>query len=139
MRHVLFDTNVLLDVLLERNPFYRLSGLALSRVDGRLVQRDVSAHASATIVYIADKSLPLKDARRKTELLCAHLKIAGATDQVVRKAFLSAISDFEDAMTHAAAEASHCRLIVARNTGDFARGSLRSVLPEVFLEITRGS
>ena len=139
MRHVLFDSNVPLDVLLERNPFYRLSGLALSRVDGRLVQGYVSAHALPTIVYIADKSLPLKDARRKTELLCAHLKIAGVTDQVARKAFLSPIGDFEDAMTHAAAEASHCRLIVTRNTGDFARGSIRTVLPEVFLEITRRS
>ena len=85
------------------------------------------------------RSLPLKDARRKTEILCAHLKIAGVADQVVRKAFLSPIGDFEDAMTHAAAEASHCRLIVTRNTGDFARGSIRTVLPEVFLEITRRS
>jgi hypothetical protein len=137
MRHVLFDTNVLLDVLLECQPFYRPSALALSCVDGRSVQGFVSAHAIPTIVYIADKSMPVKEARRKTELLCAHLQIAAVTDQVIRQAFISLISDFEDAMTHAAAQASNCNLIVTRNVDDFAKGTVRAVLPDVFPHILR--
>ena len=58
---------------------------------------------------------------------------------LTRPGFLSPIGDFEDAMAHAAAEASHCRLIVSRSTADFAKGNIRTVLSEVFLEITRRS
>ena len=139
MRRVLYDTNVLLDVLLERKAFYASSGMALSRADGRVVQGYVSAHAFPTIVYIADRSMPLREARRRTELLCANVQIAAVTDQVIRKAFISPISDFEDAITHAAAEASHSDLIITRNVDDFVKGTIRAVLQDLFLAISRKS
>ena len=78
MRHVLFDINALLDVLLKRNPFNRLSGLALSRVDGRLVQGYVSARAIPTIVYIADKKLASQGRQAENrDLVCSFENCRG--------------------------------------------------------------
>ena len=135
MRNVLFDTNVILDVLLERKGLYVTSGLALSFVDSGKVAGFVSAHAIPTIYYVAHKSEGASVARQKTEDLCAHLQVAAVNAQVIQKAFACPIADFEDALTHVAAEITKCDLIVTRNIKHFLKGSIRTVLPDIFLQL----
>lgn len=135
MRNVLFDTNIILDVLLERKGLAEVSGLALSFVDRGNAVGFVSAHAIPTIYYVAHKSEGARAACQKTEDLCAHLQVAAVNAQVIQKAFACSIADFEDALTHAAAEIAKCELIVTRNVKHFSKGSIQPVLPDIFLQL----
>jgi len=131
---ILFDTNVILDVVLERVPFYHGSALALSRASSPRLLGLVSAHAIPTIACIVGKTKTAKDVRRVLESLLSGLSVAAVTDSEIRRALISPLADFEDALTLAAAEECQANYIVTRNTRDF-RGSVRAILPEIFLEI----
>ena len=131
---VLFDTNVILDAVLERLPFYHSSALALSRASSPRLQGYVSAHAIPTIAYIVGKTKTAKDVRRVLESLLSGLSVAAVTEAGIRRALISPLADFEDAVTLAAAEECQANYIVTRNTRDFARSSVRAILPEIFLE-----
>jgi hypothetical protein len=62
-----------------------------------------------------------------------YLQVASVTDEVIRAALQSSITDFEDAVTSEAASAAGVEVIVTRNTPDFATSAIPAVLPEVFL------
>ena len=65
--------------------------------------------------------------------LLQHLQIASVTDEVIRAALQSPITDFEDAVTSEAAKAIGLEIIVSRNTSDFVNSSVPTMLPEDFL------
>jgi predicted nucleic acid-binding protein len=131
---VLFDTNVILDVVLERVPFYQSSALALSKASSPRLSGLVSVHAIPTIAYIVRRTRTAKDVRRILESLLSGLGVAAVTEAGIRRALISRLADFEDAVTLAAAEECQANYIVTRNTRDFARSSVRAILPEIFLE-----
>lgn len=55
------------------------------------------------------------------------------TDEVIRAALQSSMTDFEDAVTSEAANAAGIEIIVTRNTPDFAASVISVVLPAEFL------
>ena len=131
---ILFDTNVILDVVLERVPFYQNSALALSRASTSRLEGFASAHAIPTIAYIVGKAKTPKDVRRVLEALLSGLSVAAVTETGIRRALTSPLADFEDAVTLAAAEECQAKYIVTRNTRDFAGSLVRAILPEIFLQ-----
>ena len=135
MRRVLFDSDVLLDVLAQRQPFVTASAQALNRVTQPEVQGFVSGHAVTNIFYILRRQVGSETARELVSRLLQHLQIASVTDEVIRAALQSSITDFEDAVTSEAANAAGVEVIVTRNAPDFAASDIPAVLPEEFLAI----
>ncbi|GAB4236317.1 MAG: PIN domain-containing protein [Elainellaceae cyanobacterium] len=133
MRRVLFDSDVLLDVLAQRQPFVVASAQALNMVTQPQVQGYVSGHAVTNIFYILRRQVGSETARELLSRLLKHLQIASVTDEVVRAALQSSMADFEDAVTSEAANAAGLEVIVTRNTPDFAASAIPAVSPENFL------
>jgi len=133
LRQVLFDSDVLIDVLAQRQPFVTASAQALSRVTQPEVQGFVSGHAVTNIFYILRRQVGSETARELLSRLLQHLQIASVTDEVIRAALQSPMTDFEDAVTSEAANAAGVEVIVTRNTPDFAASAIPTVLPEEFL------
>lgn len=133
MRRVLFDSDVLLDVLAQRQPFVVASAQALNMVTQPQVQGYVSGHAVTNIFYILRRQVGSEAARELLSRLLQHLHVASLTDEVVRAALQSSIKDFEDAVTSEAANAVGVEVIVTQNTPDFVASSIPAVLPEEFL------
>lgn len=133
MRYVLLDSDVLLDVLAQREPFVVTSAQALNRVTQPEVQGYVSGHAVTNIFYILRRQVGSETARELLSRLLQHLHIASVTDEVIRAALQSSMADFEDAATSEAASAAGIEVIVTCNTSDFATSSIPAVLPEEFL------
>lgn len=99
MRRVLFDSDVLLDVLAQRQPFVVASAQALDVVTQPQVQGYVSGHAVTNIFYILRRQVGSETARELLSRLLEHLQIASVTDEVIRAALQSFMADFEDAVT----------------------------------------
>lgn len=130
---VLFDINVVLDVVLAREPHVVASATALDRAVHGEVEGWISAHAITTLFYLTARPLGADRARLILVRLLQHLRIARVDDAVVRAALASPVVDFEDAVTVEAAVASGAKLVVTRNSRDFAEGPLPSVHPEAFV------
>lgn len=133
MKRVLFDSDVLLDILAQRQPFIVASARALNTVMQNQVQGYVSGHAVTNIFYILRRQVGNEVARELLAKLLQHLQVASVTDEVIRQALNSSIKDFEDAVTSAAALTAGLEIIVTRNTPDFVVSLVPAMLPDEFL------
>ena len=135
MKQVLFDSDVLLDILAQRQPFVIASAQALNTVMKKQVQGFVSGHAVTNIFYILRRQIGSEAARKLIENLLQHIQIASVTNQVIHQALQSPIKDFEDAVTSAAAMSAGLEIIVTRNQADFVASLVPAMLPEEFLKM----
>jgi predicted nucleic-acid-binding protein len=135
LKKVLFDSDVLLDILAQRQLFVVASAQALNTVMKKQVQGFVSGHAVTNIFYILRRQIGSEAARKLIENLLQHIQIASVTDEVIHQALQSPIKDFEDAVTSAAAMSAGLEIIVTRNKADFVQSSIPAMLPEEFLKM----
>jgi predicted nucleic acid-binding protein len=132
---ILLDTNIALDVLLERHPFHETGTKVLGLSKGG-VELFISASAITDIYYIARKRQTGKEAAMnmlKTILLSAD--VASVTGNEIRRAIALDWNDFEDAVQYAAGERIEVDYVVTRNAADFAFAAIPVVSPEVLLAI----
>jgi predicted nucleic acid-binding protein len=136
MIKVLIDSDVILDLLLDREPFADQSeqifeSLAVSRIQGY-----ATTAAVLNIYYIACKTLGRNAAvdcvRRLLET--DGLEIFAVEKQHIQTAISSEMSDFEDAVQASAAAAAEIDFIVTRNKRDYRQSPVPAVLPEELLE-----
>lgn len=131
---LLIDTNIILDVLLKREPFCQ-SGVSVLNLAGRQdIDEYVSASAITDIYYIAYKALKDKSAVRK--LLNQTLKVvsvAGVTEKEIRKALELEWNDFEDSVQYSVALLDNMDGIVTRNPYDYGNSEIPVWLPEELL------
>ena len=133
MKRVLFDSDVLLDVLAQRQPFVIASAQALNMVTQTKIQGYVSGHAVTNIFYILRRQVGSEIARDALSRLLIHIQVASVTDAVIRAALQNSMTDFEDAVTSEAANAVGVEVIVTRNKSDFAASLVPAMLPDEFL------
>lgn len=132
-KRILFDTDVILDLLLERQPFFPESAAALNLASQGRVSGFVAAHAVTTLFYILARKVNPERARDIIAELLKTLSVAQVSEKVIRSALSSRIKDFEDAVTHFAALEERVAMIVSRNIKDFSKSDIPVVLPEVFV------
>ena len=134
---VLVDANVVLDVLLDRQPHFAASAAVWSASETGVAQGLLSAHAVTTIHFLIRKEQGAAKARQALNLLLRVFGVARVDEGIVREAFELHLSDFEDSVTAVAALRAGCDLIVTRDPKGF-RGSLVSVLaPEAAAPLWR--
>lgn len=124
MKTLLLDTNIVLDVILERRPNAAAAARlwsALERKEGRGI---IPAHGVTTIFYLLAKARGAPFAHQGIERLMSIFGVAAVDDAVLRRALALAWPDFEDAVCAAAAEGSGCNAIVTRDPAGFPDASL---------------
>ena len=133
---LLIDTNVVLDVLLRREPFSEAAAEVLNLTQRDDVREYVSASAITDIYYIANKQL--KDCAAVRDLLERLLKIvsvAAVSEQEIRNALNLTWADFEDSVQYSVALLNEMDGIVTRNPDDYQEANMRIWLPEQALEL----
>lgn len=133
MKAVLFDTNILLDVILNRRPYVAVSAAALDLVAQGRIEGYVASPAVTTIAYIVQREKGAAEARNALLHLLSRLRVAPVTDSSVRMALAMSLGDFEGGVCAASAQEAGCALIVTRNPGHFRKVEPPAILPEAFL------
>jgi predicted nucleic acid-binding protein len=133
VKRVLFDTNVLLDVILNRAGHLKASAAALDQVGQAKVEGYVAGHAVTTIAYLVQRDKGATEARKAVSHLLARLRVAPITDSSVRAALTLDFADFEDAVCATSAQEAGCAAIVTRNPQHFRKSDPPAMLPEAFL------
>jgi predicted nucleic acid-binding protein len=130
MRRILFDTNVVLDVLLDRQPYVEASSAAWAAVETGISEGMLAAHAVTTIHYLVRKEVGNTKARRIITAILRVFGVAAVDGAVVQEALQLPLSDFEDAVTAAAARLAGCECIVTRDPKGFRGSPVRALTPE---------
>jgi predicted nucleic acid-binding protein len=135
MRRILFDTNVVLDVLLDRKPYAEASAAVWAAVETGAAEGMLAAHAVTTIHYLVRKEMGNAKAKRVVSAILRVFGVAAVDGATVQEALQSAFSDFEDAVTAAAAHLAGCECIVTRDPKGFRGSSVRVLTPEALLPL----
>lgn len=134
MQNIFLDTNIVIDFLGERLPFYDAAAKLLTLADHQKIQVFTTSNTFTTVYYLLSKYESHKAAMekiRKFKFLCS---VAVMNDEVVEKAILSDFKDFEDAIQYFSAVATHCDVIVTRNEKDFKNALIPVMNAESYLQ-----
>ena len=136
MLKILIDTDVVLNVLLREEPFFKTSSEVLLCLAQKKMSGSVTATTMTNIFYIAHKRIGLGVARFcvKKLLETDGLKFLSVDEQIIRNAEASQMTDFEDAVQAMAANAVGLDFIVTRNKRDFQDSPVTAVSPEELLK-----
>ena len=130
---VLFDTNVLMDVLLERQPFVHESAAVVDQVVRGAVTGLIGATTVTAIFYLASREIGSKEAMRHIQKLMNLYEVAPVTRSVLDAAITSNSPDFENAVLAEAAHQAGAQAIITRNLKDFAHSPVRAYTPRQWL------
>ena len=133
---VLFDTNIILDVLEKRLPFYNSSKSVLESCVSGNITGYIALHSISDIFYILRKRYSAADRRKLLLDILDLLQVAGADHKSVRSALQREdFSDFEDCLQDECAKQIHADYIVTRNTNDFSTSDTPAIIPDDLLKI----
>ena len=133
---ILVDTNVLLDYLLTREPFYEdAKNIVLACVDGK-VKGCIAAHSISNMFFILRKDYDAKERRELLVSLCSVFDIEGIDKtKLLAGLYNEEFSDFEDCLQMECAKAYGAEYIVTRNIDDFKSSEIKAVLPKDYLRL----
>lgn len=133
---LMIDTNIILDVLLERDAFYGQSKAVLKKCEDREIYGFISASTATDIFYLVRKALgSTEDAYAALGHILNIVKVLTVTNEDVNNAFLQRARDFEDCLLATCAKSNKCDGIVTRNKKDFASFGIALFSPAEILEM----
>jgi predicted nucleic acid-binding protein len=135
MKRILFDTNVVLDVLLDRQPHVEASAAAWAAVETGRSKGMLAAHAVTTIHYLVRKAMGNIKATQIISSILRVFEVAIVDGAVIQEALQLPFSDFEDAVTAVAARLAGCECIVTRDPKGFRGSPVRSLTPEAVMPL----
>jgi len=127
---VLFDTNVVLDFLLDREPFSAAATRLVARVERGEIEGLLGATTLTTIHYLLAKALGKDAALSAVRDLLALFAIAAVDGRTLALGTDLGFPDSEDAVLHEAARLAGAGTIVTRNGDDFQGAALGIDSPE---------
>jgi predicted nucleic acid-binding protein len=135
MTRILLDSNVVLDVLLDRQPHVDASAATWASVETGVSEGMLAAHAVTTIHYLIRKEMGNARAARTLSAILRVFAVAAVDGPVIREALQLPLPDFEDAVTAAAARLAGCEFIVTRDPKGFRGSPVRSLTPEAVMPL----
>lgn len=133
---ILIDTNVILDILFKREPFFEASYGALKQAAANDSECLVSATAVTDIFYLLRKGLgDTVKVKESLERLLQFFIIADVLALDIQTALSDSMPDFEDAVVHAVAARNKADYILIRNTKDFAGTAVPAITPQAFMKL----
>ena len=138
VNRILIDTNILLDYLLTRDPFYEDASNKVSVcVDGK-VEGCIAAHSVSNMFFILRKDYNAKERREILSNLCSIFDVEGIDKSKLISGLQNEdFSDFEDCLQMECAKAYGAEYIVTRNLNDYKVSEIKAILPRDYLELLK--
>ncbi|HLA87259.1 MAG TPA: PIN domain-containing protein [Anaerolineales bacterium] len=130
---VLFDLNIILDVLQEREPFYETSAQLLAYAEIGKIQGFIAPHSLTTLFYLIQKGKSAAHAKVTITNLLQILKVVSIDQSTIEQALSLPYKDFEDAVQMMAAVQCKADYLVTRNVKDFQPAPLSVIQPSELL------
>ncbi|MBL7003222.1 MAG: PIN domain-containing protein [Gammaproteobacteria bacterium] len=135
---VLFDTNIVLDVLLNRQAFVEHSAKLMGLVESQRIEGYLCATTLTTLDNLTAKSQGREKAKIQIKKLITLFQIAPVNHLVLNLALDAGFKDFEDSVQYHCAKCSNVEILVTRNTKDYKKATLPIYTPEELLNVLQG-
>jgi predicted nucleic acid-binding protein len=131
---ILLDTNIIVDVALERRPFYSESLQLISLVYQRQVEGYISASTFSDIYYIIRKAKGRDLTLEFVRNISTFCQVATVDQSVISMALNANFKDFEDAIQYSTAVINQLDAIITRNQKDFPVTTPRILTPDQLIQ-----
>jgi predicted nucleic acid-binding protein len=132
--NVLFDTNVALDVLMNRAPHAEAAAELWSLVERKELGGLLGATTMTTLHYLATKAAGREAARSRVRKLLSLFEVAPVTWDILSDALNAGFPDFEDAVLYEAGRHARADAIVTRDPKGFSKSKIRVYSPRELLK-----
>lgn len=135
MKRLLIDTNIVLDLLSGREPFYRETALLFSEADRKKVELNISSLTIANLGYILRRQMNVQESKEVMRKLSLIVNTLPLDEKIIGMALNdNAFEDFEDALQYFTAIEHDLDIIITRNLKDFKASALPVMTAQQFLE-----
>ena len=127
------DTNVVLDLLGEREQFYNSAAKIATLADKGEIELIISALSYSTVYYLLSRFEDKEVVKEKIRKFKVIAVTSDLTDKIVNKGLSSKFSDFEDALQYYCAIKMDCKILITRNARDFKESEIPVLTPDEYL------
>lgn len=133
---LMIDTNIFLDVMAKREPFFADSKAVLELCESKKVYGFLSASSATDIFYLVRRQLhSVELAYKALGSVLDIAKVLAVTNEDVLNAYIQRSPDFEDCLMATCAKANKCDAIVTRNKKDFLNFGITLYSPDELLKL----
>ena len=136
--NILFDTNIILDLLLKREPFYKNAYTLISKVETGQISGYLCATTITTIHYFVEKQQGKESAVHTIGSLLKLFEVANVTRAVLIDAIEANDYDYEDSVLYKSAYYAGANFIVTRDKKGFNKSDIPVLTPEELLDLLKG-
>ena len=137
MDKVFVDTDIILDLLSDRQPFYPYSAALFSAADLGIIEVFVSSLSFSNLNYILSRQYSPEQARKKLLKFKTLVTVLSVTDKVVELSLSSDFKDFEDATQYYCAIENAIPILLTRNLKDYKAAEIPIMTAEQYLKANK--
>jgi predicted nucleic acid-binding protein len=135
MKKLFVDTNIVIDVLSRREPFYEEAAELFSLADKKQIELSISSLTIANTGYALLRQMNSNKAKSVLRKLRLILNVLPLDDKIIGLALNDdTFSDFEDGLQYFTAIENEQELIVTRNLKDYKKSKLPAMTAKQFIE-----
>ena len=133
MKTVLCDINFILDIFLEREPFYASAARIFGIIEAKQLNGYLCANSFPTLFYILAKELKRDKAMKVLEKVRIVFRVAAVNEKTIDLSLVSDFKDFEDAVQYYSAVNAKVDCLITRNKTDYVADAIPIMTPDEFL------
>jgi predicted nucleic acid-binding protein len=135
MRKLFVDTNIVIDLLARREPYYRESAALFSLADRKKTEISVSSLTMANTSYVLSRQLTTKKVKEILRKLRLVVNVLPLDDKIIGLALNDeTFSDFEDGLQYFTAIENEQEIIITRNLKDYKKSRIPAMTAGQFLK-----
>ncbi len=133
MKPALFvDTDIVLDLLARREPFYTASARLFSLAETGTISLSVSSLTFANLFYILRKQVSARQAHEVLRNFKQLVTVVSVDDAIIELALKAGFTDFEDAIQHYSALSAGCSVLLTRNGRHYRKAEISVLTAEAY-------
>jgi predicted nucleic acid-binding protein len=133
MEKLFIDTDIILDLLTAREPFYEYAATLFSLADNGKVSLHVSSLSFSNLNYMLSKQYSAAQARKLLSKFKTIVKVLAVDEKITELALSSDFKDFEDALQYYTAIANNIKMLITRNLKDYKHADIPVMTAEQYL------
>lgn len=135
MERLFFDTDIVLDVLAKREPYFQYAAALLSKSDRGEVRLGVSSLSFSNLNYILSKQLGSSKTRKVLIKLKSLVEVVAVEDVIIDLSLASDFKDFKDAIQYNCAIKNAYSTLITRNLKDYKTARIPVMTAESFVKM----
>ncbi len=133
MEKIFTDTDIIIDLVAMREPFYPHAARLFSLADQGKIKIFVSALTFANLNYIITRQLSHEQARKAMSAFKSLVTILPLTEKIIELALVSKFKDFEDGLQYHTATEHQVKKLITRNLKDYKNANIIVMTAEQYI------